>query len=81
VVVAAYADPATTPSAAAALALTQKQSDVVVTYLRDKHKVQKLGWFRSRDVKPIGLGTDPPPDNERGLPPARVELIVFVPQA
>ena len=46
-------------------------------YLKDMHKVQKLGWWRSRDVKPIGLGTDPPPDNETGLPPARVELIVF----
>jgi phospholipid/cholesterol/gamma-HCH transport system substrate-binding protein len=81
VVVAAYADPRTAPSTAAALALTQKQSEVVVAYLKDSHKVHKLGWIRSRDVKPIGLGTDPPPDNETGLPPARVELIVFVPQA
>jgi phospholipid/cholesterol/gamma-HCH transport system substrate-binding protein len=81
VVVAAYADPATSPSAAAALAVTQKQSEVVVTYLKDMHKVQKLGWFRWRDVKPIGLGVDPPPDNETGLPLNRVEMIVFVPQA
>jgi phospholipid/cholesterol/gamma-HCH transport system substrate-binding protein len=80
VVIAAYADPAKVPSAAAALTLTQKQSEIVVGYLKDVHKVQKLGWWRSRDVRPIGLGTDPPPDNETGLPPARVELIVFVPQ-
>jgi outer membrane protein OmpA-like peptidoglycan-associated protein len=81
VVVAAYADPATSQSAAAALVLTQKQSQVVVEYLKDTHKVHKLGWFRSRDVKPIGLGTDPPPDNETGLPSDRIELIVFIPQA
>jgi outer membrane protein OmpA-like peptidoglycan-associated protein len=81
VVVAAYADPKVAPSAAAAQALTQTQSEVVVTYLKDTHKVHKLGWFRSRDVKPLGLGTDPPPDNETGLPPARVEFIVFIPQA
>jgi hypothetical protein len=52
-----------------------------VNYLKDNHKVHKVGWFRSRDVKPIGLGTDPPPDHETGLPAARVEVIVFVPQA
>ena len=40
-----------------------------MAYLKDTHKVHKLGWWRSRDVKPIGLGTDPPPDNETGLPP------------
>ena len=81
VVVAAYADPAGVPSAAAGLALTQAQSEVVVAYLKDRHKVHKLGWVSSRDVKAIGLGTDPPPDNEKGLPLSRVELIVFVPQA
>jgi phospholipid/cholesterol/gamma-HCH transport system substrate-binding protein len=81
VVVASYADPKTVPSAAAALALTQTRSEIVVTYLKDNHKVHKLGWFRTRDVRPIGLGTDPPPDNETGLPAARVEVIVFVPQA
>ncbi len=81
VVVAAYADPTTAQSAAAALALTQKQSEVVVEYLKGAHKVHKLGWFRTRDVRPIGLGIDPPPDNETGLPPARIEVIVFVPQA
>jgi ABC-type transporter Mla subunit MlaD len=79
VVVAAYADPQAAPSAAAALALTQKQSEVVADYLKNTHKVHKVGWVRSRDVTPIGLGTDPPPDREAGLPPARVELIVFVP--
>jgi ABC-type transporter Mla subunit MlaD len=81
VVIAAYADPATSPSSSAALALTQKQSEVIAAYLRDSHKVHKIGWWRSRPVKPIGLGIDPPPDNETGLPPARVELIVFIPEA
>ncbi len=81
VVVAAYADPKSSPSAAAALALTQKESEVVVDYLKNTHKVHKVGWVRTRDVTPVGLGTDPPPDRETGLPPARVELIVFVPHA
>jgi len=48
--------------------------------LKDTHKVHKLGWFHSRDVKAIGLGTDGPLDNETGLPADRIELIVFVPQ-
>jgi ABC-type transporter Mla subunit MlaD len=81
VVIAAYADLATSPSSSAALALTQKQSEVVAIYLKDMHKVHKLGWWHSRPVKPLGLGIDPPPDNETGLPPARVEFIVFVPEA
>jgi ABC-type transporter Mla subunit MlaD len=81
VVIASYADPSTAPSASAAQALTQKQSEVVATYLKDVHKVQRLSWWRSRPVKPLGLGVDPPPDHETGLPPARVELIVFVPEA
>jgi phospholipid/cholesterol/gamma-HCH transport system substrate-binding protein len=80
VVVVAYADPTTAQSATTALALTQKQSQVVVDYLKDTHKVHKLGWFHSRDVKAIGLGTDGPLDNETGLPADRIELIVFVPQ-
>src|SRR5439155_13416448 len=69
VVVVALADPKAAPSAAAAQALTQKQSEVIVAYLKDNHKVHKLGWVRTRNLKPIGLGIDPPPDHETGLPP------------
>jgi outer membrane protein OmpA-like peptidoglycan-associated protein len=81
VVVVAYADPKAEPSPAAAQALTQKQSEVVCDYLKGRHKAQKISTFRWRDVKPLGLGTDPPPVPEPDLPPARVEVLVFVPQA
>lgn len=81
VVIAAFIDPRTELSPSAAQAMTQAQSDVVANYLKDNHKIHKMGWFSfSRSVKPIGLGIDPPPDNEKGLPPSRVEMIVFVPQ-
>jgi outer membrane protein OmpA-like peptidoglycan-associated protein len=81
VVVAAYADPKAEPSAAAARALTQKQSEVVSEYLKDHYKIHKLGLLRWRDVKALGLGTDPPPVPEPDLPPAHVEVLVFVPLA
>jgi hypothetical protein len=81
VVVASYADPKTEPSPAAAYALTLKQSEVVCAYLKDTHSVHKVSTFRRRDVKPLGLGTDPPPVPEPDLPPARVEVLLFIPQA
>ena len=81
VVVATYADPKVVSSPRAAVALTQKQSEVVAEYLKSNQKIHKLGMLRWRDVKPLGLGTDPPivPENEQ-VPAARVEVIVFVPQ-
>jgi phospholipid/cholesterol/gamma-HCH transport system substrate-binding protein len=82
VVVVAYADPKSGPSHSAAHALTQKQSEVVCDYLKSQHKAQKVSMFRWRDVKPLGLGTDlPPVPPEPDLPPARVEVLVFIPQA
>jgi phospholipid/cholesterol/gamma-HCH transport system substrate-binding protein len=82
VVVAAYADPKAEPTPAAAHTLTQKQSEVICDYLKSQHKAQKIGMLTWRDVKPLGLGTDPPPiPADPGLPPARVEVLVFVPQA
>jgi phospholipid/cholesterol/gamma-HCH transport system substrate-binding protein len=82
IVVVSYADPKAEPSQRAAAALTQKRSEVVCEYLKDQHKVHKLSLLRRRDVKPIGLGTDPPivPETEP-VPPARTEVLVFVPQA
>ncbi len=81
VVVAAYADPHGTVPGSVALALTRQQSEVVCEYLKDHHSVQKLGWFSSRKVTAVGLGAGPPPAPERdSLPPARVEVLVFVPQ-
>jgi len=80
VVVAAFADPSHT-DAALARTLTRQQSEAVCSYLRDHHAVQKMGWFSSRKVTALGCGLNhsplPEPDN---LPPARVEVLVFVPQ-
>jgi phospholipid/cholesterol/gamma-HCH transport system substrate-binding protein len=80
VVVVAYADPKkATPSLAQTL--TRQQSEAVCDYLKKQHAVQKMGWFTSRKVTPLGQGVQPPPTPERdALPPARVEVLVFVPQ-
>jgi phospholipid/cholesterol/gamma-HCH transport system substrate-binding protein len=81
-VVVAHADPKTGGSAALARTLTESQSSAVASYLKDRHSVQKAGWVTWRDVTALGLGTDPYPGEEKGakLPPARVEVLVFVPQ-
>jgi phospholipid/cholesterol/gamma-HCH transport system substrate-binding protein len=80
VVVASYAAPGS--DAETARALTQKQSAAVCDYLTQKHKVQRMGWFKwSRKVTPVGCGTDAPPANTKEkLPVPRVEVLVFVPQ-
>jgi phospholipid/cholesterol/gamma-HCH transport system substrate-binding protein len=79
VVVVAFADPRT--AGAQSRNLTRQQSEAVVDYLQQQHAVQKLGWFRSRKVTPLGLGTSSPPVPETGpLPPSRLEVVVFVPQ-
>jgi phospholipid/cholesterol/gamma-HCH transport system substrate-binding protein len=81
VVVVAYADPKGGLSPGVALTLTRQQSEAVCDYLKDKHSVQKMGWFTSRKVTALGRGTQPPPAAERdSLPPARLEVLVFVPQ-
>ena len=79
VVIVAYADSkCTTP--AVARTLTKQQSEAVCSYLKARHSVQKLGWFKSRKVTPVGLGimAAPLPEQEP-LPPSRVEVLVFVP--
>jgi phospholipid/cholesterol/gamma-HCH transport system substrate-binding protein len=81
VVIVAYADPQAAASAAAALALTRSQSEAVGDYLLKQHAVHKMGWFSSRKVVPLGMGLQRPPVPETTpLPPARVEVQVFVPQ-
>ncbi len=80
VVVVAYADPKTTDPGVART-LTKQQSEAVCAYLKDHHAVQKMGWFSSRKVVPLGYGTSLPPVAEKDrLPAARVEVLVFVPQ-
>jgi phospholipid/cholesterol/gamma-HCH transport system substrate-binding protein len=78
VVVSSYAD--TTVETRSALTVTQKQSEAVVAYLKDHHAVQKMGWFSSRKVTPIGLGSSAPPAENEKLPVPRVDVLVFVPQ-
>jgi phospholipid/cholesterol/gamma-HCH transport system substrate-binding protein len=80
IVVVTYSDPLA-PNANVASTLTRQQSDAVCNYLKGQHAVQKMGWFSSRKVTPLGLGTSPPPVAEKEqLPSARVEVLVFVPQ-
>jgi phospholipid/cholesterol/gamma-HCH transport system substrate-binding protein len=81
VVVVSYAD-GKKGEAKAALSTTRQQSEAVVNYLKSNHRIHKMGWFTSRKVIPLGQGTQPPPVAERDpLPAARVEVVVFVPQA
>ena len=81
-VVAACADPKSAVSPSLARALTESQSTAVVSYLKDHHSIQKAGWVSWRDTTALGLGTSPYPGEEKDakLPPARVEVLVFVPQ-
>jgi phospholipid/cholesterol/gamma-HCH transport system substrate-binding protein len=80
VVVVAYADARST-SPSLAQAITRQQSEAVCDYLKKQHAIQKMGWFTSRKVTPLGQGVKPPPAPERDpLPAARVEVLVFVPQ-
>ena len=79
VVIVAYADPhAADPKAAKVL--TRQQSEAVCDYLKSKHGVEKMGWWSTRKVTPLGMGADAPPMAEPDpLPPDRVEVQVFTP--
>jgi phospholipid/cholesterol/gamma-HCH transport system substrate-binding protein len=80
-VVAATADPATSPDRTRARIVSEAQSAAVLDYLKNRHSVHKylkVPWYT---VKPVGLGTDPYPGPPpvSNPPPARVEVLVFVP--
>jgi phospholipid/cholesterol/gamma-HCH transport system substrate-binding protein len=80
VVIVSYADPRKA-SANLAQTITRQQSEAVCDYLKKQHAIQKMGWFSSRKVTPLGQGVKAPPLPEADpLPPARVEVLVFVPQ-
>jgi phospholipid/cholesterol/gamma-HCH transport system substrate-binding protein len=83
VVIVAYANPADSPAGQPARILTRQQSEAVADYLKAKHSIDWMGWLSSRrKVTPLGQGVSAPPVPERTpLPAARVEVIVFVPQA
>jgi phospholipid/cholesterol/gamma-HCH transport system substrate-binding protein len=84
VVIAAFTDE---PRAAdRALILTQEQAEAVRKYLSTRHTLEGAGWFASRKIAAIGFGNEvPPPADGAGdpkdLPPRRVEVILFTPQA
>jgi phospholipid/cholesterol/gamma-HCH transport system substrate-binding protein len=79
VVVVCYADPAGAPPAARVL--TRQRSEAVTEYLVKNLKAHSTGWFSSRKVTPLGMGTAPPPLPEpKPLPPGRVEVVVFMPE-
>lgn len=80
ILVAAFAEPAQMPEFAATV--TQKQSEVVVEYLRTK-KGHHTGWWwwSTRPIRALGCGNVPTPVPEtEKMPAARIELIVFAPQ-
>jgi phospholipid/cholesterol/gamma-HCH transport system substrate-binding protein len=80
VVVVAYADPSQNSNVQTARVVTRQQSEAVCNYLKSKHSIQKMGWFSSRKVIPLGQGLNAPPSPERdALPPARIEVLVFIP--
>jgi phospholipid/cholesterol/gamma-HCH transport system substrate-binding protein len=80
VVIVAYADPHKS-SPGLARTLTRQQSEAVCDYLKRQHSIQKMGWVSTRKVTALGQGVNPPPAPESDpLPPARIEIIVFVPQ-
>jgi phospholipid/cholesterol/gamma-HCH transport system substrate-binding protein len=80
VVVAAFAGPSDNPDFTQTL--TQRQSEVASDYLRGQHRIHRTGWWwwSTRGVRSVGCGSNPSPVPEsEPLPPARLELIVFVP--
>lgn len=80
VVVASFADPKMESNQQVAHTLTVRQSEVASQYLQDKTSAHKLGWWSRRKVTPVGLGIRPSPVSEsESTPPARIEVIVFVP--
>src|SRR5262249_9117182 len=80
VIVLAYADPKS-GDASAAKTLTQQQSETVGSFLQNNSAIHKRYGLLSRKMTMRGLGTAPPPVAEKEpLPPARVEVLVFVPQ-
>lgn len=80
VVVVAYADPKSESNLQVAHTLTVRQSEIAAQYLQDEAAAHKLGWWSRRKVSSIGMGARPAPAAETDpLPPARLEVIVFVP--
>jgi phospholipid/cholesterol/gamma-HCH transport system substrate-binding protein len=81
IVVVSYAESTKKTEPKTARNVTRQQSEAVVEYLKKHHAAHKLGLISTRKVVALGQGVHPPPIPEREpLPPARVEVVVFVPQ-
>ena len=82
VVIAGFSDDPRDPDLVQAL--TQEQAEAVRKYLVDKHSLDSAGWFSSRKVAAVGFGLESPRTLDAttaALPPRRVEVILFTPQA
>lgn len=60
--------------------LTQEQADAVLSYLRDVHAIQRVGFFGRRTCTAAGFGNVTPDGQEAGALAKRVELILFLPE-
>ena len=60
--------------------LTEKQAEVVMSYIKDRGAA-KLGWWSRRKMAFQGMGTASSPVVEKDpLPAARIEVIMFYTQ-
>ncbi|HEV3144434.1 MAG TPA: MlaD family protein [Gemmataceae bacterium] len=83
IVVVSYAAPPPTSDYSSAMVqnLTQKQSEAVANYLRENVRAERISWYSSRKITPIGMGTNPPllPETEP-MSPGRTEIQIFLPR-
>jgi hypothetical protein len=80
-VVVAYANPETKLDAEQAKLLTQKQAELVTTYLKQQGAVYKKYWLFPRKVKWHGFGAEVPQVPEKDNPPGpAVGILAFVPE-
>jgi phospholipid/cholesterol/gamma-HCH transport system substrate-binding protein len=78
VVIAGYTQPG--HDARVAEVLTQQQSEAVRNYLLEQYAIQKISFWRRRDVIALGMGAKSPPGGmDSSLPARRIEIIVFAP--
>lgn len=80
VVIAAFTDDQGPPDRARIL--TQEQADSVRNYLVGKYGINAVGWFGSRKIAAVGFGAQAPEVAlvDPGVPPRRVEVILFTPK-
>lgn len=66
-------------TAASALKLTEKQSEVVAEFLKEQG-VHKVGFWSRRKVTPVGFGFEPSPVVEKEIQaPAHTQVLLFLP--